>query len=577
MKTERELNTIISRMTLEQKVGAVLTLGFNGTIPTPTIFDYITKYHCGGLRLTPHSRTFSSYIDPQSGEMVVQIAEQQYYYKNDVRPPELTAQEYNEVLDDLQQLAKKRPSGIPLFFSCDQEGDGPEANGAFKHVKLFPKPMNLRSTHDPKWAYEAAKATARQLRAIGFNFLHSPVLDVNVDPRNPEIYNRAYSDKAEEVAEWAIAACRGYKEGGLIATGKHFPGRGDSPVDAHYQVPQINVDRETLLTRELLPYRELIQRDLLPAIMLAHGIYPAIDAEHIATVSKKVVTGLLRDELHFDGVITTDSMTMGGIASRYGVPQACAMALAAGADLVLMKAQNSLVDDTFAEIIRWLEDGRISETELDARLLRVLKLKDAYGIFEEPSTTEADVEAVLRDRDIIELAAAVARKSLTVIREAPAALPLAKDGKMLVVEQLFTNANNIYFQPGSLFFSCLKYNRELAYLEIGFNADEEDVEKLRRVSAHYDTLVMTNFYARSQGANTELIEELTGSGKQIIVITNTPYAFSIPETAQTVLMTGYTPETMQAAAAYLFGEGPAEGVIPVSNGVEPQMNTWVMG
>ena len=235
--------------------------------------------------------------------------------------PVCTASEYKAVLDSLQTAARKRPLSIPLHFSYDQEG-GTSADFSFGGVNLFTKPMGIRAMNDPKMAYEIALAVSRQSRAVGFNWIHSPVLDVNSDPRNPEIYTRAYSDIAEEVAEYAEESCRGFQEGRMIATGKHFPGRGHSDVDAHFGVPIIDVDRDTMMRRELLPYKRLIEKDLLPSIMIAHSIFPAFDPDNIATVSKPILTGLLREELGFDGVITTDSMTMGAVATRYGVANA---------------------------------------------------------------------------------------------------------------------------------------------------------------------------------------------------------------------------------------------------------------
>jgi beta-N-acetylhexosaminidase len=250
---------VISRMSAEQKVGAILTLGFAGTVVRPHIRDAILKYHCGGLRLTPALRLFGSYVEPVSGKTILDVIDNRGY-KRDLPPPAVDAEQYAAILDGLQSLALSRPLGIPLHFSFDQEG-GTSADFDFGGVNFFPKPMGLRATGDPNLAYLTAKAVARQSKAVGFNWLHSPVLDVNSDPGNPEIYTRAYSDKAEVVAEYAVKTCEGLKDGLMIATGKHFPGRGASKQDAHFGTPTITVDKETMLARELLPYRELIKRD----------------------------------------------------------------------------------------------------------------------------------------------------------------------------------------------------------------------------------------------------------------------------------------------------------------------------
>ena len=364
-RTNGYINHLIEQMTLDEKIGAVLTLGFAGAVPRRHIYEFIEKYHCGGLRLSCDMRTFGSYVDPKSNKKVVSVeGESGCKYKDEA--PSCTASEYKEVLDGLQAAARRRRLSIPLHFSYDQEG-GSSADFCFGGVNLSPKPMGIRATNDPSMAYEVAKAVAKQSKVVGFNWVHSPVLDVNSDPRNPEIYTRAYSDNAEDVAEYALESCRGFAEGKMIATGKHFPGRGHSDIDAHFQVPVIDVDYDTMMKRELLPYKRLIKAGVLPSIMIAHSIFPAIDPDNIATVSKKVVTGLLREKLGFEGVITTDSMTMGAIATRYGVAHACAMALEAGADLVLMKAENQLVEETVAEIRRFVTEGILPESSLDER------------------------------------------------------------------------------------------------------------------------------------------------------------------------------------------------------------------
>jgi beta-N-acetylhexosaminidase len=568
-QTDNELQSIISRMSIEEKTGAVCTFGFNGSIPAPNIYDYITRLHCGGLRLMPFVRTFGSYVDPKTGKTVVRIDDQKYFCKKGIPAPAVSAQEYKATLDRLQKVARNRQNGIPLHFSFDQEGDGTEANNVFPYVKIFPKSMGIRATDDRRLAYEVALATGRQGRAIGFNYIHGPVLDICVEPGSPEIYNRAFSDDVDSVTQWAIESCRGYRDSGVIATGKHFPGRGDSPVDAHFEIPVISASKETLLSRELRPYRECINQNLLPSIMLAHSIYPAIDEEHIATVSKKVVTGLLREHLGYDGVITTDSMTMGGIARRYTVPVACAMALAAGADLVLMKAQNTLVNETWNEIRRWIEEGRIAESELDRKIMRILKLKNRYGLFDTPAEVET-VDSVLHDRSITQLAHRVGEKSLTVFRRTPDVLPLTPNENTVIIEQIYTLANNEYMHPGILFHHCSEFDPNCAYAEISVKADSDDEAVIQNCFEKFDTIVVTNFYGRGAGANTALLEKLIAKHhqKKVIVVTNTPYALSIPPSAKNVLISfGYTNECMQATASYLFGAGEAHGVIPVSNAV----------
>ena len=560
---------MVNKMTLDQKIGALLTLGFAGTVVTNRVLDLVKTYHCGGFRLTPQGRGASAnYVDPRTGKSVVHIKNDSGYKKG-IGSPQCTAGEYKAVLNTLQEAARRRPLGIPLHLSTDQEG-GESVNCGFPEVQLFPRSMGIRASGDSGYAYEAAKAVGRQCRAIGVTTLHSPNVDVNTDPANTEICARSYSDSAEEVAEYALQACRGFREAGIIATAKHFPGRGDSHVDAHFEVPVIHADADTLWNRELLPYRQLIAHKLIPSIMIAHTIYPALDPDHIATVSKRIITGLLRERMGFEGVITTDSMTMGGIATRYGVPQACALALEAGADLVLMKNQGSLVEETIEAIRTFVETGRISMEELDRKVYRILAMKYEYGLFHDSVNQPGELEKTLRDPQILRLSQDAAKKSVLVARDRRNLLPLSREEKILVVEQAdLSRFVNLSCYPGILYQNCSRYNKNLVYLETGYVYDAEDLERIEKQIREFDTIILTNYFSKEKKPNTEIVKRIMAeSGKKVILVTNTPYELTIPPEADTAVITFTTTvRNIEVVAAALFGEAQPEGEMPVSNGV----------
>lgn len=562
------LTSLIDRLTLDQKVGAMMTLGLSGPRLTPMVRDMVLKYHCGGLRCTPTIRRFGSYVDPNSKATIVEIKDVTGFKKG-VPGPKVTMMEYHRLLMSLQELAMGRPGALPLHFSLDQEGGGGD-NCRFPGVNLFPAPMGLVASGDPGLAYEVGLATARQLRAVGFNWVHTPVLDVNVNPDNPEIGIRAFSDSVETTIEYGRALCEGYADGGVIACGKHFPGRGDSGVDAHFGIPAIEIDKDTLLKRELAPYRQLIEEDLLPTIMLAHSIYPAVDPDDVSTVSKKVITGLIREELGFDGVITTDSMTMGGIAARYGVPQACAMSLAAGSDIVLMKADNELVDQTFNEIKKYVETGKISPEELDAKVYRLLRMKYDYGLLHWGSYADERPEEVVAEPKIRFLSRLAARKSVFVARDRAGTLPLPTDRPVLVIEQV-NGRGDMEWHAGMLHEYCERHNPHASYLEIARSADEDDVERIRKKVAAFDTVIVTNYFVRGNRANTAIVrDEVLAKVRTAVVVTNTPYALSIPDEADSVVVTlGSIPAQLEVVAGTIFGTITPEGRWPVSNHAKP--------
>ena len=563
-KTAKPRNTfvdgLIAQMTLEQKVGATMTLSFSGVIPGQDIHDYVTKYHCGGLRLTPifKAGTTIQYIDPKSGEARAKRS-------SVAKGPVFNAADYKASLDSLRKLAKSRPLSLPLHFCMDQEG-GESSN--FYFINTFPYPMGIRATNDPKMSYLIGRSIAEQCRAIGGNWGHSPTVDISCNPQNPELGYRTYSDNAEDVALYAIEACKGFRDGGMIATAKHFPGRGDSAVDAHYDIPVIDVDRETLWNRELLPYRKLIEQDLIPSIMIAHTIYPALDPNDVATVSKPIITGLLREEMGFDGVITTDSMTMGGIVKRYGVAEACAMALEAGADLVLMKAQNHLVEDTFNAIRSFVESGRISMEELDKKLYRILNLKYEYGLFHDYAQDDVDPMAVVNSSKHTQLSLDAAKRSTIVARDKDNVLPLKRDEKVLIVEQADFYYNMPKWHSGILFENCLNYSSNVSYLETENSWTDEDFENVRGAIGSYDKIVITNNYNRGLPSNLEkIIDIIKGTDKDIIVVCSNPYEeVGVPHNAKSVIVNfGFTPYSAEVVAGVLYGKIHAEGTWPVEH------------
>lgn len=556
---------LISKMTLDQKVGATLTLGFAGTVPRHHTYDFIEKYHCGGLRLSCKTRVFGSYVDPVTKKELFNV-EQQNGIKFRQPAPVCTASEYKAVLNELQERARKRPLGIPLHFSFDEEG-GSNGDFQFDGVNLFPKPMGIAASQDPKLAYKIAKAISAQSSAVGFNWIHSPVLDICCEPENPEVCIRSYSDDPKTVAEYAEQSCRGFKECKIIATGKHFPGRGASKSNAHFGMPVIDVDEKTLEERDLVPYKKLIEKDLLPSIMVAHTYYPKIDPEYMSTVSKKIITGILREKLGFEGVITTDSMTMVAVASQYSIPDACARALEAGADLILLKAENKLVGETIARIKEFIAQGRITEEMLDEKVYRILHLKHEYGLFD---TQKEDVIPEQIFPRYKELAREAAEKSVLIVRDRDNIFPLKKNERVLVIEQKVNELNNYSWHPGILFEQCMKYSRNVDYQETAFIYDEDDKKGIERLADKYDVLVITAYFQTMKLSNREWLEKFLEECKtKVVLVANNPFEeLCIPKNARNVVLTFATsPENIKVTAATLYGMCKPLGQIPVKNGI----------
>jgi len=257
------MDRLLGDLTLEQKVGQCFTYLWSGHMILPSVVQAIEKLHCGALRLQPYCLTGKrlKYYDFDSGgeeydwpEGYEPIA-QNLFLGGPISHP--SPAEYARALNRLQEIAVARPGGVPLTFSIDQEGDF-SRDCVHGGIALFPSAMGLAVAGEPDLVYRARRATAEQLSSMGITTIHSPVLDINLQPTNPEIGTRAYGEDPVEATKYALAAMRGLQDGGLIATGKHFPRRGDSVVDAHHDVPVIDCDRKRLDEVELYPYRELI-------------------------------------------------------------------------------------------------------------------------------------------------------------------------------------------------------------------------------------------------------------------------------------------------------------------------------
>ena len=417
---------------------------------------------------------------------------------------------------------KKSPAraipGIPLHISIDQEGDI-SRDFSYAGINLFPSAMGLTATGDPDIAYQACKTVAKQLSAIGMTNIHSPVLDVNMNPQNPEINIRAYGDDPAIIAEYALASIKGFMDGGLVPTAKHFPGRGDSDIDAHYAVPNVGGDRKRLDEVELHPYKVLIANGL-PSIMLAHTTVPAVDPSmEISTVSKRIVTEFLRGELGFEGVITTDAITMGALMEKYGVGMSCALAVKAGCDLVLNKTEDEFRDQGFCELKRMVEKGEMPEEQLNASVKRILRMKYNLGLFARNGQVKASQAGKpMRDKGNITIARKAAEKCVTLLRDEDNLLPLKKKQTVMVIEQQVLDGYcgfDVHCNNKSFNEAMYEQSMNIIGLDTKFKASKEDEDFVMEHAGEADVIVATNYYWRLCPANnTELIKKLIATGQK---------------------------------------------------------------
>lgn len=268
-----------------------------------------------------------------------------------------------------------RSPHCPLLIAIDQEGG--RVSRLPKGFTIFPPCGLVGACRSEELAYAAAAVTAAELRAVGVNMNMAPVLDVHSNPDNPIIGDRAYGTGPDVVAELGVAAVRGFQGKGVVACGKHFPGHGDTSTDSHKELPVVKASVEVLFERELPPFRRAIAEGLA-SIMTAHVVYPALDAQRPATLSPAILTGLLREQLGFDGVIVTDDLEMHAIVDHHGIGDAAVQAFLAGADILLICKDHDRAVAAMEAVRKAVESGIISPDRLDTSVRRIMQLKRKF-------------------------------------------------------------------------------------------------------------------------------------------------------------------------------------------------------
>ncbi|MFI6791788.1 beta-N-acetylhexosaminidase [Nonomuraea sp. NPDC050383] len=377
-----DVRRVLARMSAEEKVGQLFMPVLYGTAAgtvsgenqarygAQTPAKVIARYHLGGVILFP--------ANIKSVSQVV-------------------------ALTNGLQAASPR---VPLIIGTDQENGLVSRMGAL--MTTFPGASTVGATRDPARARAVAKATGEELRAVGVNLDFAPVADVNINPDNPVIGRRAYGNEPAKVATMVSAAVKGFGDAGVAATAKHFPGHGDTDVDSHTGLPVIKHTRAQWERIDAPPFRAAIAAGV-DAVMSAHIVFPKLDPSgDPATLSKPILTGLLREKLGFKGVISTDALNMEGVRKKYGDGEVAVRAVLAGADLLLMP--NDL-PKAYDAVLSAVKSGRISRARLDQSVTRLLTLRQARGFLRAaPRASAAEAAGVLRSAEHRRLAARVARE-----------------------------------------------------------------------------------------------------------------------------------------------------------------------
>lgn len=465
--------------------------------------------------------------------------------------------------------ALQRAAAEPLLIAIDQEGgmvarieDG---------ITLMPGNMALGATRNPKGVRQAAVIAGAELRHLGINMNFAPCVDVNNNPANPVIGVRSYGESPLLVSELGSAAAAGYQEAGVAATIKHFPGHGDTDTDSHLALPAISHNRERLAAIELLPFQQIIEAGV-DAVMTAHVVFKAYEDEAIpATLSENILTGLLRGELNFDGVIVTDCLEMNAISQTVGVGPGAVQAVKAGADLILVSHTFNWQVEAIEAVIQAVMQGEISEERIDASVQRLAQLKAKREITKAEPKAFAKIQPLLASEGSLETARLLSEQSITLLCD-NGQLPLTDGDDIYVIwPEVRVNHEVIEaLQEEMTLGKALKpYFGNVSERIIDAEPSAEEIRQVLEESRHFKQVVAATYNADFSPGQRQILQELTSRTgcRLIIVAVRNPYDFNSVSGIQTYIAAYENkPLAMQSVAKILAGHSHARGSLPVTVG-----------
>ncbi|MBU8916059.1 beta-N-acetylhexosaminidase [Bacillus sp. FJAT-29953] len=336
------ISEVISKMSLEDKIGQMILAGVSGTTMDASAKKLISQIHVGGI----------------------------IFYKNNFETPAQAVQFVN-------QLKAGNSSSLPLLLGVDQEGG--RVTRLPGGLVNFPPNKQIGQVNNPDFSFKVGTLLGQELKEFGLNLDFAPVLDINSNPNNPVIGDRSFGNNAEIVSKLGVQTMKGIQSQNVITTIKHFPGHGDTSVDSHLDLPIVNKSLKELKELELIPFERAINQGG-DVVMVAHILLPQLDKTNPGTMSKAVMTDLLRKQLGFTGVIITDDMTMGAITEHFDIGKASVESVKAGSDIILVGHDYNNVVKIISSLKTAVQNGEISEQRLNESIKRIIQLKRNYSI-----------------------------------------------------------------------------------------------------------------------------------------------------------------------------------------------------
>jgi beta-N-acetylhexosaminidase len=551
----------IKKMTLDDKVGQMIVSALDSTYLSSDSAEFeklaqkVTQLKVGGFHVFGGTeRVPNVLLDNNYGAVVLG-----------------QAFEAASLLNRLQAL-----SAIPLLNTADFEaGVGFRIQGA----TVFPRQMAVGAAGDEQLAFEAAKITAQEARAIGIHVNFSPIADVNNNARNPVINTRSFGELPNAVGKLAAAYVRGLHAGGMLATLKHFPGHGDTDIDSHVGLPIINQPRDRLDSTELPPFKAGIESGA-DAIMTAHIELPALDPAEFspASLSRPIVTGLLRGDMKFDGLIYTDSMGMDAVSKRLSPGAAAVRAVQAGNDVVLHSPDDAAA---VAAIKAAVERGEIPIAQVDASVRRILMAKARVGLNRTRFVSFDELPKIVGGRAHATVAEDLAARSITLIKDDRNQVPLRvpREASILYLSVLDYPSGWRIAAPSRTFIPELKRHWPgVTAVELSDRSTPSEIDLVRSTALRYDAIIISVFVRAASGSNrmdlspalvkllTDLAHATANTPKPIVTtLFGNPYvATSLPDLPSMLLTYDFYDLAETAAVRALTGDAPIGGKLPIA-------------
>jgi beta-N-acetylhexosaminidase len=554
----------IRRMTLEEKVGQLFVANVYGeSVDTTNPADVAANQTMYGPGISNAEDLIDRY---RLGGIIY------YRWTNNVNEPSQIA----HLSNGIQKVALDQPARIPMLISTDQEQG--VVSRVWAPATEFPGNMALGATRRTADSFTSANVTAKELGALGINQNFAPVADVNVNPLNPVIGARSFGENPELVSELSAAAVRGTQRAGVSATLKHFPGHGDTVTDSHTGVPWIFHTKEQWEAIDAPPFRAGIAAGA-DMVMTAHVIMPELQIDcdpetqegcDPATLAPEILTGLLRDELGYDGVVITDALNMAGVREKYGDERIPVLALKAGVDMPMMvdtTTDTVSLEVAYNAVLDAVRSGELSERRIDESLRRVLDLKRKRGLFRDPFVSERKAPRKLGTRGHLNAAERVGDHSVTLVKNDAGLLPLARrSGQKVLVTGYRSVSDTLNAQPAAHLAAALGRRRVPTELfETGSAPTAEAIATAVDKAATSDIVVVATSNASGSESQRNLVTALLGTGKPVVLVaTRNPYDIA-PLSQATTYIASYSWATpsMQAVARVLLGETNPVGKLPV--------------